>query len=107
MSECIVVTEANFESEILKSTVPVLLDFWAPWCSPCKTIAPFIDELAAEYKGRLKVGKVNVDDEGDLAARHSVVSIPTLVIYKNGNIANLSSGVHPKQKIEELFKDLI
>ena len=109
MSEHLVVTGANFETEVLQSNVPVLLDFWASWCGPCRMIGPFIEELAAEYDGRLKVGKVNVDEEGDLASSHGVVSIPTLVVYKNGEIANQAVGVKPppKQYIEALFKDLI
>ena len=107
MSEHIVVTGANFETEVIKSQVPVLLDFWASWCGPCRMIGPFVEQLAAEYSGRLKVGKVNVDEEGDLASRHGVVSIPTLVVYKNGEIANQAIGAYPKQTIEALFKDLI
>jgi thioredoxin 1 len=107
VSEHVVVTGANFEAEVLQSNVPVLLDFWASWCGPCRMIGPFIEELAAEYSGRLKVGKVNVDEEGDLASRHGVVSIPTLVVYKNGEIANQAVGAFPKQNIEALFKDLI
>jgi thioredoxin 1 len=107
MSDTITITGSNFESEVLQSAVPVLIDFWAPWCGPCKMIGPFIDELAKEYEGRLKVGKVNIDDEGTLAERHNVVSIPTLMVYKDGQIANLSVGVSPKPKIEGLFKDLV
>jgi thioredoxin 1 len=107
VSEHLIVTGANFETEVLKSNVPVLLDFWASWCGPCRMIGPFIEELAAEYNGRLKVGKINVDEEGDLATRHGVVSIPTLVVYKNGEIANQAVGAFPKQNIEALFRDLI
>ena len=107
MSEHIVVTGANFETEVLQSNVPVLLDFWASWCGPCRMIGPFVEQLAAEYSGRIKVGKVNVDEEGDLASRHGVVSIPTLVVYKNGEIANQAVGAFPKQNIEALFKELI
>ena len=107
MSKHIVITDSNFESEVLKSDIPVLLDFWAPWCGPCRMISPFIDALADEYEGRIKVGKIDVDQEGDLAASHNVASIPTLIVYKDGKIANLSAGAQAKQKIEALFSDLL
>ena len=107
MSEHIDITNANFESEVLKSPVPVLLDFWAPWCGPCKMIGPIVEELAKEYSGRIKVGKVNVDDEEDLAGSHNVVSIPTLVVYNAGKIVNQAMSAQPKLKIEALFKDLL
>jgi thioredoxin 1 len=101
------ITGENFEAEVLKSPVPVLLDFWAAWCGPCKMIGPFIDQLADEYIGRLKVGKINVDDEGDLAGQHGVVSIPTLIVYKDGKIVNQNAGAAPKQNIEAMFRDFI
>ncbi|MDR2021535.1 MAG: thioredoxin [Treponema sp.] len=107
MSNEVVITAANFESEVLQSSVPVLVDFWAAWCGPCKMIAPLIGELAGEYAGKIKVGKVNVDEEGDLASRHGVVSIPTLVVYQGGKIINQKIGAAPKQAIEGLFKDLV
>ena len=107
MSEHIVVTNANFEAEVLKAPVPVLLDFWASWCGPCRMIAPLIEQLADEYAGRLKVGKVNVDEEADLAGRHGIVSIPTLLVYKDGKIVNQAVGAVPKQNIEALFKGVI
>ena len=105
MDKHIVVTNANFETEVLQSPVPVLLDFWASWCGPCRMIAPFVEQLAEEYSGRLRVGKVNVDEEADLASRHGVSSIPTLIVYKDGNIVNETAGALPKNGIEALFKD--
>jgi thioredoxin 1 len=107
VSEHIDITDANFETEVLKSQTPVLLDFWASWCNPCKMIGPFIEELAGTYKGRIKVGKVNVDKEEGLSSRHGIVSIPTLVVYKDGQIVNQAVGAFPKQNIEALFKDYI
>jgi len=107
MSEHITISGANFETEVIQSPVPVLLDFWAPWCGPCKMIGPLIEQLAVEYSGRLKVGKINVDEEAALADRHGIVSIPTLVVYKDGNITNQAAGALAKPGIESLFKDLI
>jgi thioredoxin 1 len=107
MSNEVVITAANFEAEVIQSPIPVLIDFWASWCGPCRMIAPVIGELAGEYAGKIKVGKVNVDEEGDLAGRHGVVSIPTLVVYRNGKIVSQKTGAAPKQAIEGLFKDLV
>jgi thioredoxin 1 len=107
MSAEITLTSANFEAEVLKSSVPVLIDFWAEWCMPCKMIGPAIDQLAADYAGRLKVAKVNVDQESDLAGQHNIVSIPTILVYKDGKMVRQKVGAVPKHEIENLFKDLV
>jgi len=101
------ITTGNFQSEVLDSPVPVLLDFWASWCGPCKMIGPMIDQLADEYSGRLKVGKVNVDENGALAEQHGIVSIPTLILYNDGALAGQKTGAAPKNDIVALFKNLI
>lgn len=93
------ITSENFESEVLKSDVPVILDFWAPWCGPCKMVAPVLEEVAKEVAGKAKVGKINVDEEQELAAAFKVMSIPTLVVMKDGKIANSSVGFKPKDAI--------
>ena len=98
------ITNENFEAEVLKSEVPVLLDFWATWCGPCMMIAPTLAQIAEENAGRLKVGKINVDDEMALAMQFGVTSIPMLVVMKDGKIVNKAVGAMPKAKIEALFK---
>ena len=103
----ITITTDNFNSEVLQSPVPVLIDFWAVWCGPCKIISPVIDEIAGEFSGSLKVGKVNVDEEAALAEQHGITSIPTLVLYKDGELVNQKSGAAPKNDIVNLFKDFI
>ena len=100
----ITITKENFEAEVLKSDVPVLLDFWATWCGPCMMIAPTLAQIAEENAGALKVGKVNVDEEMELAIKFGVASIPMLVVMKDGQIVNKAVGAMPKAKIEALFK---
>lgn len=102
MSE-IVLTEKNFADEVLKSEIPVLVDFWATWCGPCRMLAPTIAKIAEEQSGVIKVGKVDVDEEPMLAAKFGISSIPTLMVFKNGQVVNTSIGVIPKAAIEALF----
>lgn len=97
-------TSENFEDEVLKSEKPVLVDFWASWCGPCKMIAPIFEELAEEYKDKLKFGKVNVDEQASLAAKFRVTSIPTLILFKNGEITKTSVGFCSKSELEEMIK---
>lgn len=97
------ITKENFEAEVLKSEKLVLVDFWATWCGPCKMIGPVIEEIANEHP-EIKVCKINVDEEGELSIKHGVMSIPTLMIFKNGEIAQTAIGYRPKEEIEELLK---
>ena len=94
---------SNFETEALQSGVPVLVDFWAEWCAPCRMLSPLVDEIAGEMEGRMKVGKVNVDEESAIAVRYGVRSIPTLILFKNGEVAATSIGVKPKEEILKML----
>ncbi len=97
------VTDDNFEQEVLKSSQPVLVDFWAPWCGPCRQIAPVVEELSAENSGSVKVVKVNVDDSPNTAQKFGVMSIPTLIVFKNGEVADRLVGVQPKTRLQEVL----
>ena len=97
-------TDGNFDTEVLQSSLPVLVDFWATWCAPCKAIAPLIDTIAAEYQGKLKVGKVNVDDNPAVPARYSVRGIPTLILFKDGKVVDQVVGAVPRSQLEALIK---
>ncbi|MBH57359.1 MAG: thioredoxin [Planctomycetaceae bacterium] len=101
MSNALEVTTDNFESEVLQAGEPVLVDFWAQWCGPCRQIAPMIDELAEENAGSVKVVKVNIDDAGELAQQYGVSSIPTLMIFKDGEVQSQLVGAQPKPAIQE------
>ena len=99
----VTITNENFEAEVINSDIPVLVDFWAPWCGPCKMLGPVIAQIAEEKEGQVKVGKVNVDDEPELAAQFGVMSIPTVLVFKNGEITNKTVGAQPKKNIEALL----
>jgi len=99
----VVVNEKNFEAEVLRSPQPVLVDFWAEWCAPCKHLAPTIDTLAHEYSGRAQVAKLDVDDSPDLAGRYGVQSIPTLLLFRGGVVAEQRVGLMPKNELARLL----
>ena len=99
----ITVTAANFAAEVENAATPVLLDFWASWCGPCRMVAPVVAEFAEKYAGQVKVGKVNVDDEPELAARFGVMSIPTIILFKDGQPVKTSVGYAPLETLEQLL----
>ena len=99
----ITITKDNFEAEVLKSDIPVLVDFWAPWGGPCRMLAPTVAQIAEEYAGKAKVCKVNVDDEGDLAAQFGIASIPTVMVFKNGEVTGTSVGLRPKAQLTAML----
>lgn len=100
-------TAANFEAEVLGSDIPVLVDFYADWCGPCKMMAPIVGEIADSYDGRLKVGKCNIDDEMDIAQRYRVMSIPTFIIFKGGEAVSVSMGAMSKNDLENKIEQAL
>lgn len=98
------ITRENFENEVMKSNIPVLIDFWAPWCGPCRMMGPIIEQLAEEYEGKAKVGKVNVDEDGELSQAFGVMSIPTIVLVKDGKVVKQAVGARPKAEVEAMLQ---
>ena len=101
------ITDTNFEQEVLKSDIPVLVDFWAVWCAPCLMVAPVVKEIAKEYRDKLKVCKLNVDEAPNTASRYGIMSIPTLAVFKDGEVVDKVVGVLPKSELESTIKQHI
>jgi len=106
MSE-VTLTDQNFKSEVLDSKVPVLVDFWAEWCGPCRMVAPVVEKIAKEYAGKLKVGKVNVDDNSETPQKYGIQGIPTLILFKNGQVANQMVGFQSEDKLKSSIDSVL
>jgi thioredoxin 1 len=105
--EILTLTDASFKKEVLESELPVLVDFWAPWCGPCKMLAPLVEEMAKEYSGRIKVGKVDVDSNPRTASSYSIMSIPTLSFFKGGKIMNQAVGVLSRSDLKKRIEEVL
>ncbi len=103
-NDVVILQDATFDKEVLKSDVPVLVDFWAVWCGPCKAIAPHVEELATQYKGKVKVAKMDVDEHQQVPQQYGIRSIPTLLVFKGGRVVDTIVGAVPKAKLEESFR---
>jgi len=107
MAKPINVSDSDFEQNVIQSDIPVVVDFWAPWCGPCRTIAPILEELAGEYEGRLKIAKVNVDDNGQWASKFRIQGIPTLIVFKHGEAVQTLVGSRPKGDYKRVFDQVL
>jgi thioredoxin 1 len=103
----LILTETNFSSEVIHSPVPVLVDFWAEWCGPCKMIAPILDELAGEYEGKVKIGKINIDEQQNLSAQYGIRAIPTLLLFKGGQVSEQIVGLKSKRDLKSMLDGAI
>ncbi len=106
-NDVVTLQDSTFEQEVLKSDIPVLVDFWAVWCGPCKAIAPTVEELAKQYKGKVKVAKMDVDEHQNVPQQYGIRSIPTLLLFKGGRVVDTIVGAVPKAKLEDSFKKAI
>jgi len=100
----VILTDENFEAEVLKSDLPCLVDFWAPWCGPCRMLGPIVEEFAQEYQGKVKVGKLNVDEGSATASKYGVMSIPTVMVFKQGQVVEQSVGAVPKDRLVAMIE---
>ena len=107
MSSATAVTDASFEQDVLKSDVPVLVDFWAPWCGPCRMVAPIVDEISKEFEGKIKVFKLNTDENPNVASQYGIRSIPTLMVFKGGQVAATKVGAAPKNQLQSWIEQSI
>jgi thioredoxin 1 len=107
MAEEIIVTSSNFDAEVIKSAVPVVADFWAEWCGPCKMIAPILKDLAKDYKDKIKIAKIDVDAEGELAQQFNIVSIPTILVFSKGQVVKQQIGAVPRPALEKMIKEVL
>jgi len=107
MSDILQITDAEFEKEVIKSELPVMVDFWAEWCGPCKIVGPTVEELAKEYEGKVKIGKMDVDKNRETPTKFGIRNIPTLILFKNGEAVQTIVGAHPKSHLEEELNKLL
>lgn len=103
----VIITEENFKKEVLQSDIPVLVDFWAEWCGPCKMLAPGLDSLAEKYKGKVKIGKINVDEQKNIAIRYRIASIPTVMVFVQGKAMSISVGFQTKEQLETMIEGIL